>query len=159
MPAPTPIELADNARARLAAADWSALPTAPRVVGALEFSAEVADGLRRTPCLAVLPLGDDVDPDLSPEATSTLQQVRTTIAVVIVAATRNDPGASKQAAAGGELGALQKAVRGHLVGWPPARHWDPLAVRRSRLLDLAGARVSWQEDYTTSGWAEQARST
>ena len=76
----TPVELADNVRERLASHDWGTL--APRVIGALEYSQELVDGLRRLPCLA---------------------------------------------------------------------------VRRSRLLDLSGARASWQEDYTTFGWARQAR--
>ncbi|MCY4123518.1 MAG: hypothetical protein OXG72_21630 [Acidobacteria bacterium] len=151
----TPVELADNVRERLASHDWGTL--APRVIGALEYSQELVDGLRRLPCLAVLPLGDDIDPDLAPEGTATLQHVRTTIGVVIVVASRNDRGASKQAAGDSALRRLQTALRARLVGWPPARRWDPLAVRRSRLLDLSGARASWQEDYTTFGWARQAR--
>lgn len=183
MTAPTPVDLAANVRARLEAyatelqaeldeqledeADRDAARVAelrsliaawPRnIYGALDL-AGAAERLQ-TPCLVSVALGEDVDDDLTPEGTETVLRVRTRIGVVIGAAARNDPGGIKGAAEDdGPLGTLLRAARTRLVGWTPARRWEPLAVRRGRLLSLEGGRVFWQDEYTTFGWAVQARS-
>lgn len=157
MSAPTPVDLAANVRARLEDAAWLATAGTPKVYGALDL-AGAAERLQ-TPCLVSVALGEDVDDDLTPEGTETVQRVRTRIGVVVGAAARNDPGGIKAAAADdGPLGTLLRAARTRLVGWTPARHWEPLAVRRGRLLSLEGGRVFWQDEYSTFGWAVNARS-
>ncbi|MXY18345.1 MAG: hypothetical protein F4187_03950 [Gemmatimonadetes bacterium] len=157
MSAPTPVDLAANVRARLEDAEWLETAGTPKVYGALDL-AGAAERLQ-TPCLVSVALGEDVDDDLTPEGTETVLRVRTRIGVVIGAAARNDPGGIKGAAEDdGPLGTLLRAARTRLVGWTPARRWEPLAVRRGRLLSLEGGRVFWQDEYTTFGWAVQARS-
>ena len=157
MSAPTPVDLAANVRARLEDAEWLETAGTPKVYGALDL-AGAAERLQ-TPCLVSVALGEDHDDDLTPEGTETVLRVRTRIGVVIGAAARNDPGGIKGAAEDdGPLGTLLRAARTRLVGWTPARRWEPLAVRRGRLLSLEGGRVFWQDEYTTFGWAVQARS-
>ncbi|MDE0662000.1 MAG: hypothetical protein OXI79_20405 [Gammaproteobacteria bacterium] len=157
MSAPTPVDLAANVRARLEDAAWLATAGSPKVYGALDL-AGAAETLR-VPCLVSVALGEDVDDDLTPEGSETVQRVRTRIGVVAGVAARNDPGGIKGAAEDdGPLGELLRAVRTRLVGWTPARRWEPLAVRRGRLLSLEGGRAFWQDEYTTFGWAVQARS-
>ena len=184
MSAPTPVDLADNVRVRIAAtaSDLEAELDAElgkdgggsvarvaelrglvaiwepaTVYGALDLAGAV-DRLR-PPCLVSVPLGEDVDDDLSPEGGETVQRVVTRLGVVVGVAARNDPGGIKGAAEDdGPLGELLRAARTRLVGWTPARHWEPLAVRRGRLLSLEGGRAFWQDEYTTYGWAVNARS-
>lgn len=157
MTAPTPVDLAANVRARLEDAAWLATAGAPKVYGALDL-AGAAETLRM-PCLVSVALGEDVADDLSPEGTETVQRVVTRLGVVVGVSARNDPGGIKGAAQDdGPLGTLLRAARTRLAGWAPARHWEPLAVRRGRLLSLEGGRVFWQDEYTTFGWAVQARS-
>ena len=176
MTAPTPIELAGRVRERLIGTDidelvlelgaadraaawrdgWEALGDPPRVHGALDLARDARDGLR-LPCLAAAALGENLRDDLAPGGTETVQRVVTSIAVITAVAARNDPGGRKAAAGDGRLDALVAAVRARLVGWKPARRFEPLTVRRSRLLALEGGRAFWQDEYATRGWTSGAR--
>ena len=151
MTAATPIEIADAARERLTgiAAVGTRLGTPPKLYGVLDFAAAAAS--LTTPCLVVMALGEDVEEGLAPESTESIQRVRTTIATVMGLAARNDAGAKALAKPDGPLQELIREVRDGLVGWVPARRWQPLAIRRSRLVAIEGSRVWWQDDYTTRG--------
>lgn len=176
MSAPTPIALAGNVRAHLLATDidtlageltdtgrtgawrdqWAALGATPRVYGALDLERDGRDGLR-LPCLVAAPLGENLRDDLAPAGTETIQRVITSIAVIVGVPARNDPAGGKAAEGDGRLDALVGATRAQLVGWAPARRFEPLTIRRSRLLALEGGRAFWQDEYTTYGWSARPR--
>lgn len=178
MSAPTPITLAGNARGRLAGTDiealaselgetpraaawraaWADLGDPPRVYGSMDLAGarESRDGLS-LPCLLVAPLGESLRDDLAPGGSETIQRVVATLAVIAGVPARNDPRGRRAAEGDGRLDALVAASRAQLVGWVPARRWDPLAIRRSRLLALEGGRAFWQDEYTTFGWASRPR--
>ncbi|MXY18021.1 MAG: hypothetical protein F4Y57_13775 [Acidobacteria bacterium] len=149
----TPITLAENVRAYLEEQrrDLRAHTPQLRIYGALDLALPSV----KLPGLATVPLGEDTDPDLAPEGTETVQRVFTTIAVVAAIAAPNDPSGDR---ARDPLDTLVTATRERLAGWVPARRWDPLALRRSRLLLLADGRVAWQDEYTTYGWRVASRS-
>lgn len=158
MSTPTPITLAENVRAYLDEDDNVAQLRAAndrlsklRVYGALDL----ARPSLQLPALAAVPLGEDTDADLAPEATDSVQRVFTTIGVVVAVPARNDPLGSK---ARDPLDDLVTAMRRLLIGWVPARRWDPLALRRSRLLALEEGRAWWQDEYNTYGWRRAGRS-
>ena len=176
MSAPTPIALADNTRTRLVATNvhtladeladadrarawrdqWVALGATPRVYGALDLERQGRDGLR-LPCLVAAPLGENLRDDLAPAGTETIQRVITNLAVIVGVAARNDPAGGKAAEGDGRLDALVAVTRAQLVGWSPARRFEPLTIRRSRLLALEGGRAFWQDEYTTYGWSTRPR--
>ena len=153
MTTPTPITLAENVREHLRdhLEELRAETPKLRVYGALELSRPSI----QLPALAAVPLGEDIDADLAPEGTDTVQRIFTTIGVVAAVPARNDPHGSK---ARDPLDELVMAVRRLLVGWVPARKWDPLALRRSRLLPLDQGRAWWQDEYNTYGWRRAGRS-
>ena len=177
MIAPTPIALADAVRERLLATDvaalaselgldadraaawsaaWRRLGEPPRVRGALDLAREAQDGLK-LPCLVSAALGEGLRDDLSPTGTGTIQRAATRLAVTVGVPARNDARGARAAVGDGALDALVSAVRARLVGWPPARRWDPLTVRSSRLLSLEGGRAWWQDEYETHGWSARPR--
>ena len=153
MTTPTPVTLAENVRAHLEAhvADLRADTPKLKVYGALDL----ARPSLQLPALATVPLGEDTDADLAPEGSDTVQRVFTTVAVVAAVPARNDPVGSR---ARDPLDVLVKAARALLVGWVPVRRWDPLALRRSRLLSLEEGRAWWQDEYQTYGWRRAGRS-
>ena len=151
----TPITLAENARAHLedhvVQLRTDAGMAGLKIYGALDLALPSI----RLPGLATVPLGEDTDPDRAPDGTETVQRVFTTLGVVAAIPARNDPDGSK---ARDPLDDLVQAARTLLIGWVPARRWDPLALRRSRLLLLQDGRVAWQDEYTTYGWRGASRS-
>lgn len=156
MTTPTPITLAKHVRDQLYD-HRSDLQAAHRTLSELKVydALDLARPSLRLPALAAIPLGEDTDADLAPEGTDTVQRVFTTIGVVAAVPARNDPHGGK---AQDPLDDLVMAVRRLLVGWVPARRWDPLALRRSRLLALEEGRAWWQDDYNTYGWRRAGRS-
>ena len=158
MTSPTPITLAENVREYLGAPDQLAgLRAAHAKLSGLKIygALDLARPSIQLPALAAVPLGEDTDADLAPEATDSVQRVFTTIGVVAAVPARNDPLGSK---ARDPLDDLVMEVRRLLVGWVPARKWDPLALRRSRLLALEDGRAWWQDEYNTYGWRAASRS-
>ena len=158
---PTPITLADNVRKRLEERlpalrdgdeDLGIAGTARlKIFGALDL----AQPAMQVPALVAIGLGEDTDPDLAPEGSTTVQRVLSTVGVIAAVPARNDPTGRK---ANDPLDALVVASRAVLVGWVPARRWAPLGLRRSRLLALEEGRAWWQDEYITSGWRGAARS-
>jgi len=127
-----------------------------RIHGALELAS--ATPRTRLPALFAVPLGEDYRDDLlETGGTQTVQQVLTSVAVVSAVPARNDPGGRTASEGDGTLDALSAVCRARLIGWRPLRGWNPLAVRRSRLVDLADGRAFWQDEFTTSGWARRPR--
>ena len=153
MTAPTPITLAEHVRAHLEAhvEDLRADTPKLRVYGALDLARPNI----QLPGLAAVPLGEDTDADLAPDSTETVQRVFSSIGVVVGVPAPNDPGGAR---ARNPLDVLVRAARVLLVGWVPVRRWDPLALRRSRLLAIDGGRAWWQDDYITYGWRQAGRS-
>ncbi len=126
-----------------------------RVYGALDFAG--ARETLRAPCVAALLLGEDAAENRAPGAGLSAQRLTATLGVVACVPARNDPGGRKAASrdrGADELATLVEATRRRLLGWTPRPQWEPLALRRGRLLALEDGRAWWQDEYETAGWIE-----
>lgn len=72
------------------------------------------------------------------------QQVTHDVAVVLVIKSANDRSGEK---ASDELEELRSAVRTALVGWEPGSGFDPLSLKRGRLLGFSKGVAFWQDTY------------
>ena len=159
-PAPlTALDLSERLQAHLAAALADVRVGGKKLTsyGALDFAA-AQPGLR-APCTAVAPVDDRPGPPLQPGIdVQVVQQVRTTVAVVLGVAAPNDAAGTR---------ALRRplaAVRAAVLGWapedpprPPGEgRWRPLVFQRGRLLSFAEGRAWWQDEYS-SDWLLSSR--
>ena len=148
-----------------------------KVYGVLDLA--VGKPKLRVPCVAVLPLQDELEEVVSPDPdVAVVQRMKTTVATVVGVPCPNDLGGTKGKAAD-ELVRHLAPVRESLLGWPPggpfpidplgqdvdpptrpllrpAPGWhlmegrpEPLVWRRGRLVLMADGRAWWQDEYST----------
>ena len=150
----TPLDLAASVGDRLRETPAGEWPESrlPRVWSLLSVAGEVLDQVpTRQSCVLALALGEDVDEELAPAATPAIARVHTQIAVIVGVPARHGP--RKAAEKSEDIAALVRTTRQRLTGWEPARHWQPLAIRRARLLSLEDGRAWWQDEYQTTSWS------
>ena len=117
------------------------------VLGVLDAAA--ADKPPRAPAAIVAPSALRADEPVSRVVAHAPQRFALTIAVVHIVAAPNDRQGSR---ARDRLSEALTRSRRALSGWGPPGQREVLALRRGRLLDVAGGRVSWADEYEIAQW-------
>lgn len=112
------------------------------VCGALDFSA-IKGSAVKFPAAFIFLQGDSASAN-NIAVGGHRQKLTGEIAVVLVLKSANDRSGEK---ASDELEELRSAVRAALVGWEPGNGFEPLSLKRGRLLGFSKGVAFWQDTY------------